>query len=368
MKKSRYTFGYLFVRFSKMLAALMFLAAVGGSVYLWFDYLARVENLAYQPTGSLQVHCTHLQEELEFAKKEVSRIGSVEDLSVLKFSSECSTAAEFALLLGQLKAAQERESILKERLMAGFVSRVEALRAIIKTTISSIEASRAASRVQSPASTTTTTTVTVPASPLKPVMAGQRTVFESLESRKLDEMTGMMNRVGDFFDRLASDAEREENKRRIEDAHASLNDLIAWLPRKASLASQPQAPLQLVPAKPPTSDTSPAPDPLVEAQKNYENLGSAIEVVRAQVTRDWRLDRVLLETMHAAEEESAKCRASEGQIKVLRLEFLGKAGATLGLGLAVAFLILVFADLLQSFFDTASNSAALVELRERELK
>jgi hypothetical protein len=369
MKKSQYTFGYLFVRFSKLLAALTVLAGVGSAVYLWLDYMARAENTAYRVTGSMRLHCNQLQDELDFAKKEVARLGTVEDLSPLKFSSECATGSEFSVLLEQLKAAGDRDAILKDRLMSGFASRIETLRGIIKATIASIEASRAANRVQTapiamnnPVSPPTTTSTPQPA------LTGQRTVFDSIGARELEDMTTTINGVGDFLDKLESNAEREENRMRIKDARISLNGIIAWLPRKNIASPPPPTPSQVFQPTPTSVVTAPPHDPLVEAQKNYDNLGDAFETVRQEVTRDWRLDRVLIETMHAAEEESAKCRAAEGQIKVLRIGFFGQAGATLGASLAVAFLILVFADLLQSFFDTASNSAAGVELLENKWK
>jgi Mg2+/Co2+ transporter CorB len=61
-----------------------------------------------------------------------------------------------------------------------------------------------------------------------------------------------------------------------------------------------------------------------------------------------------------------KCRNAETTIKVARLSYLGKTGIVVAAGLAAAFLILVFADLLQSFFDTASNSGAIRGILENK--
>ncbi|MEI8039186.1 MAG: hypothetical protein WCJ14_12420, partial [Verrucomicrobiota bacterium] len=74
---------------------------------------------------------------------------------------------------------------------------------------------------------------------------------------------------------------------------------------------------------------------------------------------------LLLETTQAVEVEAAHCRSAESELQRLRLVCAGATGSLLAGGLLAAFLVLVFADFLQSFFDTACNSAAIREIIEQ---
>jgi len=370
MKKTRYIFGYLFVRFSKLLAILTALATAVTVIYLWIDYGLKADNLAYRETSALYLQCHQLEDELEFAKREVSRIGSVGDLPAIKFPSDSSNSSEFNALLGALQSAGQRQSVLKDRLTDGFASRTELLRSKIRSVIESIEASRASARPDPKVQSSPNPPPVARTVPSQSAVDRQRTVFDSINYERLDNMLGSMRQVGDFLDQLASKAEKEENKKLIQDAKAALNDLTSWLPSKqaeTSLGSSiGRTPLGISAGESAQKDDGPPPDPLTTARNNYQNLGNAIEMVRTEICRDWRIDRILLETTQMAESEAQKCRYAESSLKMLRLSSAGKVGMYLLIGLVVAFLILVFADFLQSFFDTASNSASIFELLDRK--
>ena len=370
MKKTRYIFGYLFVRCSKLLAILTVLATIVSVIYLWIDYGLKAENLAYHKNSALNLQCRQLEEELEFAKSEVSRIGSVGDLPAMKFPSSAGDSSEFGQLLGTLTAASQRQAVLKARLTDGFAARTELLRSRIRSAVESIEASRAAAHPEPKVQNHANPPPVARVAPRPTAVGQQKTVFDSMSAGRLDNMLSTLRQVGDFLDQLASKAEKEESKKLIQDAKAALNDLTAWLPRKPEQvreapsigAQSPGTSAEVTVPK----DDSPPPDPLTTARNNYQNLGNAIEVVRTEISREWRIDRILLETTQMAEAEAQKCRFSEASLKILRLEYSGLAGRYLLAGLGLAFLILVFADLLQSFFDTASNSASILEFLERK--
>jgi len=369
MKKTRYLFGYLFVRFSKLLAVLTALATTVCVIYLWVDYGLKAGNLAYHKSSALDLQCSQLEAELEYAKSEVSRIGSVGDLAAMKFPSGSGDSNEFDELLRALNAASQRQSLLKQRLTDSFATRTELLRTKIQSAIESIEASRAAAIPEPQAQDNTIPPPVARVVPSAPAVGRQKTVFDSLNSGRLDNMLGTLRQAGEFLDRLAVLAEKEENKKLIQDAKAALNDLTAWLPRKqvetqvgSSFGTNPTGPSGVSAPK----DDSPPPDPLTAARNNYQNLGTVIEVVLSEIRRDWRIDSILLNTTQMAESEAQRCRYAESALKMLRLEYAGKAGSYLLIGLVIAFLILVFADFLQSFFDTASNSASILEFLERK--
>lgn len=369
MKKTRYIFGYLFVRFSKLLALLTVLATTASVIYLWIDYGLKADSLGYHKSSALDLQCNQLESELEFAKSEVSRIGSVGDLAAIKFPSGSDESSEFGQLLGKLTEASRRQSVLKDRLTDGFASRTELLRSKINSVVESIESSRAAAHPEPQVQSNATPPPVPRVAPNPSAVGRQRTVFDSLNPSQLDNMLGSLKQVGNFLDQLASKAEKEENKKLIQDAKAALNDLTAWLPRKQVETSVGSSTGNNSPvisaAESQPKDDSPPPDPLTTARNNYQNLGNAIDMVRTEICRDWRIDRILLDTTQMAESEAQKCRYSDTALKMLRLAYAGKVGSYMLAGLVVAFLILVFADFLQSFFDTASNSASILEFLER---
>ena len=371
MKKTRYLFGYLFVRFSKLLALLSLVATIARGGYLWVEYGLKAANLSYHSNRTVDLHCHQLEEELAFAKDEVSKIGPVGDLPALTFPSAPSSSASFDALFGALQAAQTRQSVLKNQLTLIFATRTELLRTKIKDVVTSIEASRAVAKpVQKSESNAVPLPQPSPDALSSAAVGQQKTVFDHLDYTRIDAMHLTLNQASGFLAQLAGKAEKEENKRLILDARAALIDLVAWLPNKQLPPSQQATSLSAQTTTPqsPSDNTHPPLDPLTTARENYQNLGRVIDAVNAEVRFKWRLDNILFETTQTAEAEAAKCRATESGLKQLRLSCAGDSGTLLLEGLVAAFLILVFADFLQSFFDTASNSSMIRELMEQSRK
>jgi hypothetical protein len=358
MNKSQYLFGYLFVRFSRLVAAATILVTFGSIFYLWQSYSLKVESLKYHPSSVIDLQCSLLADEFEFAKLEVSRIGSVGDLPKITFSRALDDSAKLEGLLNELDEANQRKAVLKARVTTVFTDRIELLRKRIKNTIDSIEASRAAA---APNAYLEAQGVQIleRRSTVEPLADQHRTVYGELSPNQTQSMRGSMEGISKGLTSLAASAEKEESKKLIQEAKAALNDLLAWLPSMH---------LEKMPSLPPEEgavETAAPADPLIKAQENYDMLAGMKDVVRSTVEADWQLDGMLLETTRLVENEARTCRASEGALKELRLSSLGYSTAYLFFGVALAFLILVFADFLRSLFDTASNSASIVCLLEK---
>jgi hypothetical protein len=195
-----------------------------------------------------------------------------------------------------------------------------------------------------------------------PTSSGQRNVFDNIQNDRIERIHAMLNQGVDALEELNKSVEKEENQRIIKDAKLALQSLDSWIPDKTAKPSTPM--------KRSTPSPSPEPnaqrDPLKTAIENYEGLGILVRGIEGEIQRDWKLNSILIETTTFAETESVKCRNAETTIKVARLSYLGKTGIVVAAGLAAAFLILVFADLLQSFFDTASNSGAIRGILENK--
>jgi hypothetical protein len=353
MNNSQYIFGYFFVRFSRLLACLALLAIVVENFYIWQNYNLKAESIKYRCSSTLDLHNDQLEEELEFAKKDVSRISSVDDLSKLSFPEEVDRSEKFEELLLNLGLAEQRRAILKQRVTTTFAERIEVLRTRIKNTIDAIKSSRTSTPLDAENGNSAMPAAKPTDSP-DLLSDRRRTVYGELSVDRTLSMLGGMESISEGLDELATSAEKEESKRLIEDAKAALRDLKAWLPSKRkenaiTFHAQNEIP------------ETPAPvDPLIKAQENYEMLGRMVEVAESIVRDGWQVDDVLLEATRVAEAEAKDCRASEVALKELRLSSIGFSGACLVLGIVLALLILVFADFLKSIFDTASNSASIL--------
>lgn len=365
MSNSQYIFGYFFVRFSRLLACLALLAIVVANFYIWQNYILKAESIKYRPSSTLDLHIDRLEEELEFAKREVSRISSVGDLPKLSFPEEVDRSAKFEGLLFDLGVADQRKTILKQRVTTAFAERIELLRTRIKNTIDAINSSRTITPLDAE-NTDRAMPATKPRDAPDPLSDQRRTVYGELSADRTQSMLGGMESISVELDALAAYAEKEESKKLIQDAKAALNDLLAWLPSKhkenaITFLAQKET-LETAESDEPAEPA----DPLIKAQENYEMLGRMVEVAEFIVRDGWQVDNLLLEATRVAEEEAKDCRASEVALKELRLSSIGFSGACLALGIVLALLILVFADFLKSIFDTASNSASILSSLEKQ--
>lgn len=360
MKHSHYTFGYLFVRFSKLLALLTLGAALISVIALWVNYGLKSSSLVYRQNHALDLQCRQLKENLVFAKDEVSRIAAVSDLDILEIPSAPKNSKEFVKLMEVLQATQDWEMGLKNRLTSSFNERMELLRSKIKGVIEATEASRASSR--SAVEPEISDQQPSPSSIASSVIASTKTVFENLENRRIESMHGTLNQANTVLNRLVESAEKEENKRLIREAIAALNSLVAWLPREQ------QSVVEEANVTPSQAQITPPPDPMALARQNYQTLGYLITEINSEIQHGWHLDKLLFEATRTAEYQAQECSKAESDLKILRFSCAGDTGRLLVGGLIVAFLVLVFADFLQSFFDTASNSSAIREYFENGQK
>jgi hypothetical protein len=361
MKHTHYFFGYLFVRFSKLLALLSLILMIALVIYLWVDYGLQANKLSYHTNHTLDLQCRQLEENLTFAKVEVSRVGFVDDLPELKLPKSPRNSIGFVELLASLQAAQTRQAALKDRLTASFSDRAELLQKKIEETVEAIEASRASTRKsKSPKNSLTTSTPTGDVTNL--ATKSKKTVFRDLDDRRIERMHESLIQARDFLEKLAADAEKKENKELIKNANSALAELINWLPRKENYRTLNQADQSRNQLQ--SDVTIPPADPLTTALENYSNLGLVIADINSEFHRDWQLDSILFETSKLVDEEAEKCRNAESGLKILRLSCVRDSFRMLIVGMISAFLVLVFADFMQSFFDTASNSSIIRQLLE----
>ena len=362
MNLRQYFFGYLFVRLARTLAVLALLITGGGIWYLATDYNLQSMRVRYYRSGTLDLKLRELQEELAFAQQEVERVANTGNLPPIEFSPAPNDSVGFEKIQTELRMVDERRGALKEQVIADFKKKAEALRSRIQETIEEIQQARAAGAPSTPSQSATPAPISQSSTPT--LQATQtRSVFENLSGLDVQSMRETLDHVSQFFDDLAAKAEKEENKKLISDTKRALARVSEWLPNEQADQSSTNftTPLPATPSPAPgaAAPQAPPPDPLTTAMENELKIDNAIEAVQSQISRPWRLDSLFIDTTQVMENEAAQCRGSENAVHMLRLTFALKLAKLLIGGLVVAFLILVFADFIQSFFDTATNVAAI---------
>ena len=366
MKLRRYFFGYLFVRLAKLLACLALLAMIGMLVRTVISYGIERSRVAYERNGDLDRQLHRLEEELDFTTRELGHITDTTKLPAVKIGRAGDSMRELEANDAQLAQGAARRDRLKEMLTESFEAKAGQLRDRITSVIREIERLRAET---APKPSTDSQPAPRPApvrafTPASSNSAIPRTVYGDLSSQELGGMLDSIRDTASFFRALSQKAEKEESRALIDNVIKDLDVLIGWLPampKSASPADRPvpdSEPPRVSPA--PQAPQEPPPDPLVTAQQNLTAISQAVESIKRRLLRGWTLDAILDQTQSQLERERTHCRLADLALRRIWLDHAVQFGIYLSIGVAIAFLILVFADFIQSFFDTATNTRTIL--------
>lgn len=357
MKLKSYFFGYLFVRLAKLFACLALLATAGALIYVVISYGLQRSRVAYQQSGDLDRQFRLLEEEVTFATREVGRIADTATIAPLKIGAAADSTSEFAENANGVIQARKCRDLLKQQLIQTLEDKARILRERIAQVVQDIERMRAATITTPP-----TKPISKPAPRrLTPLVGGnltmQRSVYGDIKVPELNGMLITIREATGFFRALSKRAEKQESKVIIDDVIKELQSLSSWLPTVPTTVEIGRNTVpNPAPENEPSDSSEPSPDPLVAAMQNFDDITQAMENIKGRLLSGWILDSVLAHTQSLFEAERDRCRLAEVILKTIRLDHVVQFGKYLGIGLAIAFLILVFADFIQSFFDTATNT------------
>ena len=364
MNSSRkYVFGYLFVKFAKLLAILTAIATTVYIVIITGGYRVASHAAAYQKDAELQLTMDRLVEEVDFATREIGRIAPVSDLKPMEKVLAPTQIVEFDGVSSALSSAEARRVELKTRLVSSVERGIEALQTKIGDTVREIEKVRQTMDVTPPSNN-----ADVPdQKPSSSQPAGRsvldkpaRSIFGTGVSNTLQSAHDVLSESEAYFKKLAESAEKEENKKLIKSVLDDIIKLKSWLPA----LPKPPEPERVVQPRPLTFETEPPQppelDPLETAIATHRALAEALSDIHNTVTNHWTLDNSIMDAANTIERERDQCRAAEGSQDLLRTGWLTQTFLTILAGLAISFMILVLADFIQSFFDTASSAREIL--------
>jgi hypothetical protein len=346
--QNTYFFGYLFVRFAKVLALLVL---VGGAIATsaWtYNYFAAVRGIKYDKDIILERKLDRLENTVGFATREVGRLTSVTDLTPILLPGAPSNSASFEIVTASLVAVNQRRDDLKNRLITDLETKAAKLESEL---VKILERGNSASSAE-----TSTPTYRAAASISS---AGYQTVFGDSAAFDPGSARSALSQIGNFYLGLERNAEKIENRKLLHDTYEEIEKLLNWLPIEIERSVGSRQ------AQIPSADSAPAINPFVKAQANLNLIRQSVQEVRHNVTQEWELDQCLDETAAILEVQRGLYRGSIAAKDALRTAWISDAGKTIFVTLLLAFVVLVGADWLQSFFDTASRAGQIQRLLER---
>jgi hypothetical protein len=159
----------------------------------------------------------------------------------------------------------------------------------------------------------------------------------------------------EFLKVLETKAENPENRTSLTEAVAQLEGLSKLLPEKQETSGQGE------PASPGSSDAA------EQAHKNLpsERVAAQLEQLRSQVRQifltSWNLDEAFEQAADLASAERDKCRVAALAEKGIWLSTISRVLVALLVASLASFVILVCADLVKTFLDTASHTGVVAE-------
>jgi hypothetical protein len=328
------------------------LVLIGGGIAIsaWtYNYFSAVSGIKYEKDVTLGRKLDRLEQTVEFATKEVGRITSVSDLTPIRLDESPTDSKSFEKAATDLVNVDKRGSELKKRLIEGLEAKASKLESEL---VKFLEKRTPSSPADKSA---------LESKPTPQVVSSEgsyRSIFGESSERNVGPARLNLIQVGDFYLGLERAAEKAENRRLLHETYEEIDRLLDWLPEELK-SSGNETEVQA-----PNSEPAPVANPYVRAQANLNLIRKSVQVVRSNVTQGWELDQRLDEATAQLDEQRSQFRRSIAAKNELRTAWLSDVGKTFFVTLVLAFLVLVGADWLQSFFDTATRAGQIQKLLE----
>ena len=159
----------------------------------------------------------------------------------------------------------------------------------------------------------------------------------------------------EFLDGLKSKAENPQNRANLTEAVAQLEALSKLLPEKSETA-QPESP-----ASGPGQEAADIRSNLLPSERVAGQLEQLRGEVRQIFLTSWTLDETFKEASELASAERDKCRLASLAQRGIWLSTTSRILVALLVAVLASFVILVCADLVKTFLDTASHTGVVAD-------
>lgn len=340
-----YRFGYLFVRLAKILAVVLFVAGLLAASLRYVQGSLDARARKYAQSKTLEADLSHLDREYERLQTIMARSlhRTVAPLEVRTVARAPGKTAEFAVLSKRFAEISRTRDDIKDSLIATFESAIEAIEQKLQAHAAELRGEET-KKADAPAGSPDD----------KKSLNTPETVFVDLGGSELGKRIDALGRSREFITKLKGSVEKPENAALLITALQELDELGRLLP--SSLEIAPPAPTE---EKPADAEKPKGPPPQLTAERVANQLRQVRALVRASVLTDWSIDQTLVRVAEESEVERQRCAESEQALQRLWLEtWIWVCAILLGATLT-AFLVLVMADLVRSFLDSAAHNAKI---------
>jgi hypothetical protein len=259
--------------------------------------------------------------------------------------------ADFAVV-GQTLAKVDRErQLMKQSVVSRFETLVQDIEGKLRSYAAVVKTASA-----SPAPVSSPTTEVSPA-PSSTASRPEGSLFSSrLGGPEVTRRSVDLNSQKDFLSVLKSKAQNPENRAHLGEAVTQLEALSKLLPEQSQTSAQSDSNSRPANEEPPDQNPNMLPSERVAAQ--LEQLRGAVNQI---FLTSWRLDEAFEQTADLKGVEREKCRVATLAHKGIWLSAISRILVALLVAVLGSFVILVSADLVKTFLDTASHTGVVAD-------
>ena len=346
----QYFFGYFFARAAKPLALLVMAIGVGYCVLQYSQANTSASATAYQPSASLQRALGNVKDAFATAQRIVTSFNAINQLKTPRvqppnFPAVIISNADFARVDEVLSVVDRQREFLKQSIVSRFEESVKSIEAKLRAYAATLEASS-----PTPAPNSAATARPMPLPQQEGTLFSSRLGLTDVSKRDAD-----LNTRKEFLKVLETRAENPENRLSLTEAVGQLEELSKLLPERSEAGTQPES------AK--TSNERSG----AQSRQSLpaERVASQLEQIRAEVRQifltSWALDEAFEQASDLNSAERDKCRVATLAQKGIWLSTISRILVGLLVAVLVSFVILVCADLVKTFLDTASHTGVVAD-------
>jgi hypothetical protein len=355
--KRQYFYASIFVRVAKGLAILTGLIGIGFCALRYYQASIAAGAVAYQPSPDLQQALNRLKDAFLTAEQTANSFdqgnqSTAPSVDAPHFPLVIDSTDDFNRIATELARVDQARRQLKESI----VSRFEALVKSIEEKLHAYAAVLQSSPSPKPA---TSESLISNASPSPSPTAGEESLFSSrLATSEANERRVDLNERKEFLKALAGKAENAENRVILGEAADQLDRLAKLLPEKFDALTAAQPGTASIAQKEPPTEQGGQVLPSERVARQLEQLRGA---VRRMLLTSWSLDDAFEQVVNANLAAQERYRAAAVAQKAIWLAATSRIIiGLLAVGLA-SLVIVVFADLVQTQLDTATNSSTVAD-------
>ena len=312
---------------------------------------------AYQPSTSLHRALGSLTDAFSATQRTLNEFATDRQLTIPQvqtphFPPVIQSNADFAVVDGTLIKVDQDEQLLKQSILTRFETLVRS----IEDKLRAYAAGLGGAGAQTQRAQVTGPGPDVSTRPLAFAPQFDGSLFSPKLGSDLNKRTVDLNGQKEFLKSLEAKAENPENRADLTEALVQLDSLSKLLPEKSEPTGQPGSGTAGS-----TGEGTEQTPKVLPSQRAAAQLAQLRTDVRQIFLTSWTLDEAFDQAAELAAVEREKCRVATLAEKGIWLSTSSRILVALLVTVLASFVILVCADLVKTFLDTASHTGVVAD-------